>query len=125
VINMVLVQTVHIQSAGAAKLNAKTRGTSLVLKRPSHNSKSQQKEARTGGHIEKQASDLRGLVTSDGHVGIARMGSGVNWAIGRFWGVKRTLNTSRGRCIFEKNYCNVCVYIDETFIYLGIRSHIL
>jgi len=31
-INMVLVQTVHIQSAGATKPNAKTRGTGIVLK---------------------------------------------------------------------------------------------
>ena len=40
----------------SGKPNAKKRYTGSVLKRPSHNSESQQKEARTGRYIEKQAS---------------------------------------------------------------------
>ena len=53
-----LVQTDHVRNAGAAKSNAKTRCTCSVLKRLPHNSKSQQKEARTGYYIKKQAPDF-------------------------------------------------------------------
>ena len=45
-------------STGAAEPNAKKRCTGSVLKRRPHNSKSQQKEARTGRYIEKQASNF-------------------------------------------------------------------
>ena len=53
-----LVQTDHIRNTGAAKSNAKTRCIGYVLKKPSHNSKSQQKEARMGRYIEKPAFDF-------------------------------------------------------------------
>jgi hypothetical protein len=48
----------YMQDVGAAKPNTKTRGASFVLKRLSHNSKSQQKEARIGRYIGKQAFDF-------------------------------------------------------------------
>ena len=51
----VLLLAGHLRGAGtgAAKSNAKTRGTGSVLKRLSHNSKSQQKDARGGFYIGK------------------------------------------------------------------------
>jgi hypothetical protein len=55
---MGLLLSEYVQDVGAGKPNTKTRDTSIVLKEPSHSSKPQQKEARTGRYLEKQASDF-------------------------------------------------------------------
>jgi hypothetical protein len=48
----------YMQDRRAARPNAEMLCAGIGLKRPSHNSKSQQEEARTGRYTEKQAPDF-------------------------------------------------------------------